>query len=352
MQWNAQGITSNTSRTELQNFISQHRIDVVFLCETLLKPNHKFYLNGFQIYRRDRFNPGGEVAICIRKNIKHELVSAADTTHIENVSIVVKVNNRKVVLTCAYSPRYTPSFANDIIELTPIGNEFLLLGDLNARNTSWNCSTNNSAANRLNTIQHQGNFFIYHSSSATHYPHCGSTPSTIDIMLSNTTLRLSPVNAHTNELPSDHAPIVCSCTITAVETKDPTQMYHFKEANWIAYQIHVNNKINTNTVFTDSGDIDCGLEHLIKAMHESKERSVPLVSKYSNFIRLSHETENAISERIALKRQWQSCGRGDLKRQIKYQVKSANRRITSFVNYERNVRWGQTLAKSKKGSNK
>lgn len=129
MQWNAQGITNITTRNELKKFINQHRIDIVLLCETLLKSKHKLYLNDFQIYRRDRTEPGGGVAICVNRNIKHKLLPAYTRNTIENISISIEVDNRKIVLTSAYSPRFTTSFANEIVELTPTDTEFILLCD-------------------------------------------------------------------------------------------------------------------------------------------------------------------------------------------------------------------------------
>lgn len=106
MQWNAQGITTTTSINELQHFVNIHRVDVVCLCETLLKPTHKFYLNNFRkAYRNDRFNHGGGVAICINKNIKHDLLPVYNTISIENISIAVYVNNKKVILTSAHTKK-------------------------------------------------------------------------------------------------------------------------------------------------------------------------------------------------------------------------------------------------------
>src|ERR1700709_27251 len=170
MQWNAQGITTLATRTELQNFIEKHHIDVVFLCETLLKPNHKFYLNNYTTYRSDRVEHGGGVAICINKNIKHRILPPYKTNYIENVSIAVNIDNREAIMTSTYSPKHRQQFESDINKLTPIHREFFLFGDLNAKNLAWNCTANNN-------IQNQRNFYVYHSNTPTHFPHCGSTPS-------------------------------------------------------------------------------------------------------------------------------------------------------------------------------
>lgn len=127
--------------------------------ETLLKPIHKFYLNNFKTYRNDRFNHGDGVAICVNKNIRHELLAVYNTSSIENISVAVFVNDEKIILTSAYNPRYTSSFSNDIEKMTLIDKQFIVLGDLNAKNTAWNCVSNNTAGNLLINIQHRRIFF-------------------------------------------------------------------------------------------------------------------------------------------------------------------------------------------------
>lgn len=128
MQWNARGITTIANMIELQNVIDFRKIDVVCLCETLLKSRNKFYLKNFVTYRFDRLARGGGVAICIKKSIKHKLLTPANTSVIENISIQLSINNRPIMLTCAYSP-----FTSDINKFTPTNREFILIGDLNAK---------------------------------------------------------------------------------------------------------------------------------------------------------------------------------------------------------------------------
>uniref|UniRef100_T1GUW3 Endonuclease/exonuclease/phosphatase domain-containing protein n=1 Tax=Megaselia scalaris TaxID=36166 RepID=T1GUW3_MEGSC len=54
VHWNAQGISNISKITELNNLLDNLNIDIVLLNETFLKPNHKFYLNNFNILRSDR----------------------------------------------------------------------------------------------------------------------------------------------------------------------------------------------------------------------------------------------------------------------------------------------------------
>lgn len=147
-------------------------------------------------------------------------------------------------------------------------------------------------------------------------------------MLSNSTLHFPPLVSHAHELASDHAPVV-STIVANIETKDSSQIFFYRGADWISYKIYVNERLNLETEFANSNDIDDGLAHLITTIHDARNLSVPLVSKNNKYIRISHDTKIAISERNSLKRQWQRCTQAVRKRQLKSMINEANRKIAS-----------------------
>lgn len=105
MQWNAQGITSFDTAAQLSHTLNKEKIDIALLSETMLKDNHKLFLNGYKIYRRDReVNRGGGVAIAIKSTIKHQALPETKTVCIENISISVDLNGKKLIVTSAYCP--------------------------------------------------------------------------------------------------------------------------------------------------------------------------------------------------------------------------------------------------------
>lgn len=209
LHWNAEGISNLSTAKQLELLLFQENIDVVMLNETLLKDHHKLYLKGYVIHRLDRPTPGGGVAIAVKHSIKHKLLPTYRTKTIENISISTTINNRYVILTAAYSPKYHNSFESDIKKLTPFNKEFIVFGDFNARSSAWNCTKNNTTGNVLYNLQLRSNFFIAYPPTPTHYPHSGATPSTIDIVISNSSLYMSPLCALDNQLMSDHTPVTC-----------------------------------------------------------------------------------------------------------------------------------------------
>lgn len=74
MFWNCNGITNRTE--ELQAFIKNHNIHIIFLGETRLSPNKKFSIPNFHAYSSDRtpkpILPNGDTAVLIHRKIIHQ----------------------------------------------------------------------------------------------------------------------------------------------------------------------------------------------------------------------------------------------------------------------------------------
>lgn len=132
------------------------------------------------------------------------------TSLIENISVEVLINRRKIKFYSCYLPAsyrtadINQHFANDINALTRINTSFFALGDFNATHRSWNCSRNNKAGNILSDNANNGQFFILNTDTHTHFPsNSNHLPSTLDLILTNGHFPVS--DPFTVPLGSDHA---------------------------------------------------------------------------------------------------------------------------------------------------
>lgn len=328
VHWNAQGITNLLSVKQLELFLSQENADVAMLNETFLKSHHKFHLDGFRIYRNDRENAQhGGVAIAVKYQINHKLLPAYETKIIENVSVSVTVDNRSIVLTSAYCPKYHKSFEIDVKKLTPSSKEFLVFGDFNARHSAWNCVRNNTAGNVLYNLNLRSHFFIHHPDSPTHYPHSGATPSTIDILLSSSALYISPLSSHDSQLMSDHAPVSCEVDANVIE-KTVHKSPDYKRANWKMYEDYLNLSIDLNDDFDSSvpskSSIDAAIQKLTDNIIESRNRAVPFNVRKNKSFAVSEGTKLLINSRNSLKREWTRCKKPALKNALKSLLNMTN----------------------------
>ena len=353
MQWNAQGITTHSSIQQLQLFLDQEGIHIAFLVETFLKSHHKIFLSGYKVYRRDRDSVhGGGVAIAVKSTIHHSLVNPCITRGIENISIETSINGRKLLFTAAYNPRFGDSFVGDMKLLTPVNREYFVFGDFNAKHGLWNCNRSNAAGRALYDLQMSSAFVIHHSDSPTHFPHSGMTPSTIDFLISNSSLFVSPLTAHDDQLMSDHAPVTCTLDAGALNLKSAKYL-DFKKANWLLFRKHVDENIdlvNTlNSTTPTSAEIDEVITCLKSTIMTARDKSVPLMDRRLGTMELSSVTRACITYRNTLRRKWQRCSDIELKRTLKSLLNSANCLVKENVNKDRNDHWSGLLKKIKTG---
>lgn len=121
-----------SKRIELELLLNLYDIDICMIAETYLKEHHNFNLSGYKIYRNDRTSHAGGVALAIKANIPHKTIEIGAIRSIENISIQINCLGKSIILTTAYSPKYTKNFTADLLNLMPDNHEFLILGDFNA----------------------------------------------------------------------------------------------------------------------------------------------------------------------------------------------------------------------------
>ena len=90
MLWNATSIQNKKS--ELQNFLIEHQVDIAIITETWLSPKNLFHLQHYNIRRKDwTVNPGestrGGVMIATSNKIFFEDHTQPTSTEIENIAI-------------------------------------------------------------------------------------------------------------------------------------------------------------------------------------------------------------------------------------------------------------------------
>lgn len=341
LHWNAQGMSNQATIAQLDYVLNKEKVDIALINETFLKKQHKVHINNYKVYRNDREDrPGGGVAIIIHLSIAHTLLPLYKTMNIESASIEVTINNRKIVITTAYSPRYYSSFMRDIKIITPRNREFLVFGDFNAKHSSWNCPRANAAGNILNNLQQRNHFFVFAPGSPTRFP----SQTTIDLLLTNSPFNIGNLEV-TSDLPSDHAAIICHLE-TESTVFEKNWSYNYQKADWNQFRAIIKNNL---TPFDCSVSIDIQLNQLTNLILEARDQSIPKLYRTEKLSQLSPETVVCIRERNRLRRLRQ---RTSNLYNLSPQINILNRMISTKVHIDRNNNWSRVLEKCTKASSK
>lgn len=351
LHWNANGITTYSHLLQFEHLLERENIHIASLNETHLNENHKTYFKNYLIYRNDRQDSrGGGVAIVVRRNVKHRLLNIINTGGIENISIETEINNKKILVFSAYSPKYKNSFANDIIKLTSFNEDFVILGDFNAKHSSWHCINSNTAGNVLFNLEQTNNFLIYYPNSPTFYPYQSNrTNSIIDLVLSNSTINIS-VDVLEYDIPSDHRPIICTIgNSTTISNNLETRYYDYKHTDWNAFRNIINRRITINTnTYTSKALIDTEIDKFINLIQETRNECTPRTNFNGKTV-LPRDVVNLVKTRKYFKRKSQ---RTSIISEVKFYdqcVKLLTNMINGEINKDRNKKWQNMLSKLKPG---
>lgn len=271
LYWNASGIKDKF--LELINVLEQHDIQIALINETWLEISDKLpYNTSFFMYRLDRTDTiRGGVAILVRKNIKHNLKTTYQNLNlIEAIGVTVFTNRGEIDFISAYFPgasspvvknrcarvcgnnipaNITKLFGLDIKNLIKSSRWYpIICGDFNARNTIWNCLRNNQAGNALLKLtQLNTDIKLYFPSSHTYQPtKRKSSPSTLDLVITNNTNYLSSISVQ-NHLNSDHLPVTFAIKLCPVSRK-PQARFNYNLADWNMYRHFINSSIDLESI--------------------------------------------------------------------------------------------------------
>lgn len=166
LQWNAQSI-----RPKLLSFsemLIQEKIHIAALSETWLEPDSNFNISGYNVYRSDRDDSYGGVAIFLHNSIKAQQKP-------------VRLNNADIEIICVqlfnckpfeyviavYCPSRIVTNRHDWDSLFSMwSHNAIILGDFNAHHTTWSYK-NDHRGNLIYDALMDSNFFVLNDGTHT-----------------------------------------------------------------------------------------------------------------------------------------------------------------------------------------
>ena len=347
MTWNANSIFRKKS--EFFDFLLENDIDLALLNETHLNDKKSFSHPNYVTHRLDRpgDNTKGGVAILVRKNLPHKLLPFFKTKNLECIGVSVNSASGPIDFISAYRPCGRNSaddinkFKNDILLLTSTSQNFFICGDLNARHSTWGCTTANSAGDAL--FECSGDFAIYFPPSPTRIPLSGrQLPSTLDVVLSNGLHEIENLSTR-NELSSDHLPVLFEVKADSCREIPDHFIYDYKSADWNQFKLILDSRVDLDFSLdriVNESQIDTMVDTFTAALMEARSAAIPKVRPFRYSLILTPEIKSLITWKNTLRRIAQRThNRNDIRR-----FEAANSMVRDACEGLNNDSFGRKLA--------
>ena len=248
MHINIRGLRRNIE--ELIFTLEEKTIDIAFINEVFLKPEHKIIIPGYKIIRKDRSSgKGGGVVLIVKDNISFdsfELNINNNKGNVEYITIKINTKNLKELIICSY---YSPKgivYEQLFEKLENISNNLLTMGDSNAKHVNLGSEETNHYGNKLIDILNYCNLFVVQNNNHTRYDSFRDKMDTIDYIIISPTLmaNISGVNSEL-DIPSDHCTMTVTLKSEKIRSEDRNislKLYH--KANWSKINENIKNKLN------------------------------------------------------------------------------------------------------------
>lgn len=253
--------------------MQRNNYKIALISETHLKPNNKFTLTNFKIYRTDRTNrPGGGTAIIIDKHIKHVEILLPTLTRVEATAIKLELNGSHTTLISAYNPPGNID-TRDIDKLLLTSNKVVIAGDLNSKHTRWGCRHTNSSGGILYRYIESNNAVLLAPTEPTHLS-SRNTEDILDLAVAKG-LTVSPQLHVDRDLNSDHYPVIMAVAGNPI-SKEPRQVLNYRLADWDLFRQRVDSSLSDSDEVLSPQDIDTAVSKLTAAIQDATKAAVPI----------------------------------------------------------------------------
>lgn len=312
---NVSSIVSLSKRYNLSAFLDAHNPHIALICETHLKPSHKFTLKNYSIFRNDRpGRRGGGTAVLVKKNIKVSQTYFSNSP-VEYTAICIPLSgNQNLLVASIYNPQCPPTTLIDSLDslLALAGNSSIIIGgDFNAKHTLWgndSASTNSSGISLYNWLMDNAfasRLSLHPTSLPTH--HTNTSHTYIDFFLTSNHVNVTyqPHSHGLLTLPydSDHDAVEIVCSLASPPLlQEPITIPDFGRADWNKFSSLVSSQLDEihipeNVCLTGS-EIDTIIGQITSTLTSSGLSSIPLVRLNRN---VSVPLPNSILKIIKLK---------------------------------------------------
>lgn len=336
ISWNAAGISNKFM--EFQDLIEDKNIDIFLLQETFLKPNKKFGIPNYKIYRTDRLDGKcGGTLIGIKKNLIHRRIENFKTKVIEHTIIELDMHNgeKYFIISLYLSPSHRDYkiIEEDLNLIFKNRRQIISGGDLNSKNSVWKCRTTNPKGKILQEHASKNGYYIHSPDTPTHF---GSTflPDILDIFIIKDVRRTFTIET-VNALDSDHNPII----LFSEDWINSDWLIKYPKIYWHAYQLKLANINRHLPNIETTVDLENEVQKIEEDIKNAASASTLIKTANKKEMKLPEDLRNLIKYKNKLQKRVRLLNYPPDK-QFLNQIKNL---IKSEINIIRNENWNNII---------
>ncbi|GFW25859.1 probable RNA-directed DNA polymerase from transposon X-element [Trichonephila clavipes] len=302
VSWNADGIQHRIQ--ELENYINDNSPDIIALQETNLRPCIDLNIPNYSTHRNDRLtHRGGGTAILVKNSIAHHVINIY-TTAVNITAIEIEGPTNNTTVCSLYRSPSSPinSFIPDLIKIFRNRAQCIVVGDYNARHSTWNPNRRgNTAGTRLFHYANTSGLVISAPTDFTRIPQQQNhQPSVIDLGVSCGINNIAVESRY--DLSSDHNPVHF---VVKFNFKTSHLLNCKTITNWNKFQDILSTTIAGSPPINNTEEIDEAISKLNYNIHTALNQSSKFKSMKQDFTLVPYATRMKIREKNRLRKLWQ-----------------------------------------------
>lgn len=275
--WNANGISNHTQ--ELSIFLNTHFIDICLISETHFTPRSYFKVRGYDLiatnHPDNRAHAGA--AVLIKSTIKYDVLEEYKTNCIQAAGVKIKCKYEDIPIYAIYSPpRHSINCQEYHDFFQSLGPRFIVGGDYNAKHPWWASRLINPKGRELYKCIRKYHYSVLSTGNPTYWPSDPrKTPDLLDFVVFNGISNRSLGIIDSNELSSDHTPIILTYNTSLESIKKSINLLTPK-TDLESFGHWINRNIDLATPIESSDDLDNAVENFTSLIHEAAFLSTPI----------------------------------------------------------------------------
>lgn len=279
IQWNCQSLKNRLP--QLEALLFQDKIHIAALSETWLEPDFNLRVSGYNVYRKDRCDGYGGVAILthysIRAQISHRQIRnpGLEVLHLN----IYNCESLNTVISsyCAPSVRTCQQDWDDIFSMSD--EKTLLLGDLNGHHRNWSYKNDTRGQQIFDSLLCH-NFTMLNNGAPTRIKLVNGVlkSSSPDVSLITTDIAIKyDWTVASENLGSDH--LVIKISTNSVTRKKPDIRRNFKMAKWLQFRLCLEEAFCN---FNITENLQHSYDQFLDILNKAAELHIPVIKINQN----------------------------------------------------------------------